>query len=1076
MPLTRQSSNSSLGSLNLPVSIKSSTHVTKEKAQKAMKSRRSTRGKSMAEKKQKEKGILQSPTPYWKVAMERGMSPPETRSTKKKKRGTRLAFSPEDKENDSCEAKPALKSGLLVFSPPDQAENERREKEEIERKEKSRNSRVQKARTSGQLLVFSPTLRNPAPLPPGTPDEKETAHSPRPGKRSKTNSEKSDNESKQQEKKAIKDSESPTNMEVDIEGDQDKSQVSATSTQSFVNNSDHITNELKSLRETISRLVESKETTATCSLDVEQEKRSLEAQLMTQTLSAQNSKLERRIERFEVEFKALESNSSAERERLVVENTRLQSQLEASTRETDEKIRNLEEMKVKLEYQCADMGTEKSRLFDQTVVLEKELADVRFSLSAEKTALAELKSQKSEETDMISKELNHLKQTNSDLCAEIAETNARNEQLASVIGEYEKQIDILENTLLPESEAQLQEARDELNRFKMEDSKHSSQTEVYAQAIDELKQELVIIRKEKEEERENFQALNQDSSDAFMQMTKDLEARNVATKNLQTRIEELENSLDQATETLTTANGEMENLKSSTGSRIKELEDSLQSVRSDLKQVGSEKGDFEQKLNDALVEIRKHDKRKEEFVAQIEETSAEIESMQNQTDSMQRRIKDLEQQLDMAKRERDDARLRLETSDDREEDLFTKLRESHLIRRELHNRVMQLSGNIRVYVRVRPTLPEEQKAPLEISTQAQRPGGKKRKHVEVEPEELFKFPGMCSSDGKKSTLGADDPTKNLLELTEPKKDRGGLSERQKKWKFGFDHVFNQSHQQSDVWEATEPLIQSAVDGFNVTLFAYGQTGSGKTFTMLGERGNEGIIERAVRKLFDSKAEVEQVSRGDSKVELSVELLEVYNEQIRDLLVPNAGSEGRELSLKVSANEAVGNIHQPVSSEEEVSKILRLAQKRRCVKATASNAVSSRSHMLFTIHFKVESKSGVSRSGRLNVCDLAGSERLSKSEANTYVGSSLLKETKHINTSLSVLSNVIEKLQSGDSNVPYRESKLTYLLQNSLGGNSKTLAIICCSPLQLHFHETLCSLRFAAKVNRVDLKAKANFSC
>ena len=88
---------------------------------------------------------------------------------------------------------------------------------------------------------------------------------------------------------------------------------------------------------------------------------------------------------------------------------------------------------------------------------------------------------------------------------------------------------------------------------------------------------------------------------------------------------------------------------------------------------------------------------------------------------------------------------------------------------------------------------------------------------------------------------------------------------------------------------------------------------------------------------------------------------------------------------------------------------------------------------------------------------------------------LLSETKHINTSLSVLSNVIEKLQAGDSNVPFRESKLTHLLQNSLGGNSKTLAIVCCNPLQSHFHESLCSLRFAAKVNKVDLKAVANFS-
>jgi kinesin family member C1 len=88
----------------------------------------------------------------------------------------------------------------------------------------------------------------------------------------------------------------------------------------------------------------------------------------------------------------------------------------------------------------------------------------------------------------------------------------------------------------------------------------------------------------------------------------------------------------------------------------------------------------------------------------------------------------------------------------------------------------------------------------------------------------------------------------------------------------------------------------------------------------------------------------------------------------------------------------------------------------------------------------------------------------------------MKETKSINTSLSVLSNVIEKLQAGDPSIPYRESKLTFLLKNSLGGNSKTLAIVCCNPHPAHFHESLCSIRFAEKVNKVELKAMANFTC
>ena len=154
--------------------------------------------------------------------------------------------------------------------------------------------------------------------------------------------------------------------------------------------------------------------------------------------------------------------------------------------------------------------------------------------------------------------------------------------------------------------------------------------------------------------------------------------------------------------------------------------------------------------------------------------------------------------------------------------------------------------------------------------------------------------------------------------------------------------------------------------------------------MLGEPGNEGIISRAVSKLFAAKQELEEYSRGDTQVDMSVELLEIYNEQVRDLLVPNAGPDGREVSLKVTSNEVVGNLRVPASSEEQVMKILALAQSRRCVKATQSNAESSRSHMVFTIHFDLAMKNGIKRFGRLNICDLAGSERLSKSGANSAV--------------------------------------------------------------------------------------------
>jgi kinesin family protein C1 len=170
----------------------------------------------------------------------------------------------------------------------------------------------------------------------------------------------------------------------------------------------------------------------------------------------------------------------------------------------------------------------------------------------------------------------------------------------------------------------------------------------------------------------------------------------------------------------------------------------------------------------------------------------------------------------------------MEGFSEREDELYRKLRESDRIRRDLHSRVMQLMGNIRVYVRVRPPIPGELEQEADRVAEQQDADSKKRKRDDNPSEEPFRYPGIYDRGDKKaaSSHGADDLTKNIIEVTEPHKDRGGLSDRRKKWRFGFDNVFSPDHGQDDVWEATEPLVQSAVDGYDVTIFAYGQTGSG----------------------------------------------------------------------------------------------------------------------------------------------------------------------------------------------------------------------------------------------------------
>ena len=145
--------------------------------------------------------------------------------------------------------------------------------------------------------------------------------------------------------------------------------------------------------------------------------------------------------------------------------------------------------------------------------------------------------------------------------------------------------------------------------------------------------------------------------------------------------------------------------------------------------------------------------------------------------------------------------------------------------------------------------------------------------------------------------------------------------------------------------------------------------------MLGQDGSDGLIGRSIQKMFDEKREMELMSQGETKVSISVELLEVYNEKVRDLLSSEKGQD-----LKVTSSEVVGNIVVETTTADQVLQVLQLAQGRRCVKATGSNAESSRSHMIFTIRYSVTFSEG-ERHGRLNICDLAGSERLDKSGAH-----------------------------------------------------------------------------------------------
>lgn len=280
----------------------------------------------------------------------------------------------------------------------------------------------------------------------------------------------------------------------------------------------------------------------------------------------------------------------------------------------------------------------------------------------------------------------------------------------------------------------------------------------------------------------------------------------------------------------------------------------------------------------------------------------------------------------------------------------------------------------------------------------------------------------------------------------------------------FDRVYGPSAAQVDIFKDTKPLIQSVMDGYNVCIFAYGQTGSGKTFTMEGNEENRGVNFRALTELF----RIKQNRAKDYVYKISVSMKEIYNEKINDLL-REAKENKDDDELKIMNGDrgmyVQGLTSEPVQTEEEVLKLFKRGNSNRSIGRTNMNEHSSRSHSLLSVEVEGENLiAGIKYFGKLHLIDLAGSERLSKSLAT----GERLKEAQAINKSLSALGNVIEALQKKTNHVPYRNSKLTYLLSDSLGGHAKTLMFINVSPNSTDAEETNCSLTFATRVRKVEL--------
>ncbi|XP_032719529.1 kinesin-like protein KIF17 [Lontra canadensis] len=291
--------------------------------------------------------------------------------------------------------------------------------------------------------------------------------------------------------------------------------------------------------------------------------------------------------------------------------------------------------------------------------------------------------------------------------------------------------------------------------------------------------------------------------------------------------------------------------------------------------------------------------------------------------------------------------------------------------------------------------------------------------------------------------------------------------------FTFDGAYYMDHFTEQIYnEIAYPLVEGVTEGYNGTIFAYGQTGSGKSFTMQGLPDppcQRGVIPRAFEHVFESVQCAE-----NTKFLVRASYLEIYNEDVRDLL----GTDTKQkLELKEHPERGVyvkGLSMHTVHSVAQCERIMETGWKNRSVGYTLMNKDSSRSHSIFTISIEIYAVDERGQdhlcAGKLNLVDLAGSERQSKTGAT----GERLKEATKINLSLSALGNVISALVDGRcKHIPYRDSKLTRLLQDSLGGNTKTLMVACLSPADNNYDETLSTLRYASRAKNIKNKPRIN---
>lgn len=335
------------------------------------------------------------------------------------------------------------------------------------------------------------------------------------------------------------------------------------------------------------------------------------------------------------------------------------------------------------------------------------------------------------------------------------------------------------------------------------------------------------------------------------------------------------------------------------------------------------------------------------------------------------------------------------------------------------------------------------------------------------PAEAIKTYSRFRPRNKAEMLNNENP-KEVIWILNNQTAEVEMPETKKKRKFTFDHIFPLDTTQPQVFDVLgTSIVENVLNGFHSTLFAYGQTGAGKTFSLVGKLDNPnlfGLMPRCASYILNRLEKNPEVVKWD----LQLQACEIYLEQVRDILVKS----NKTLNIRQKKNGETyieGISQKTVKTTQEIFELMNTAFSNRAVASTNMNAESSRSHCAFCIFVNQEWSDGQKKRARLYIIDLAGSERVAKTGAKGAV----FEEAKAINSSLTALGNCINGLSTGKKHVNFRDSKLTYLLKDSLKGNCKTALLVAMTMDDWNIDETVSTLRFAERAKQIKNKVKIN---